>query len=153
MSSWDREDLEHRVTKEKKKLLVYVMKKGIAFNWIFFLFFTVQNLQNIYDVLKWVFTIFPQFCLGQGLIELCYNQIKYDLTHSFGIDSYVSPFKMDFLGWIFVELATQGTILLLLRVLLHWDLLQWPRWVPKGSFSAALTPTKREEEKNSSWRL
>ncbi|PNJ39534.1 ABCA13 isoform 8, partial [Pongo abelii] len=36
-----------------------------------------KNLQNIYDVLKWVFTIFPQFCLGQGLIELCYNQIKY----------------------------------------------------------------------------
>ncbi|KAL4826796.1 hypothetical protein H8958_010416 [Nasalis larvatus] len=47
-----------------------------------------KNLQNVYDVLKWVFTIFPQFCLGQGLIELCYNQIKYDLTHSFGIDSY-----------------------------------------------------------------
>nr|XP_035109261.2 ATP-binding cassette sub-family A member 13 isoform X1 [Callithrix jacchus] len=86
-----------------------------------------KNLQNIYDVLKWVFTIFPQFCLGQGLIELCYNQIKYDLTHNFGIDSYVSPFEMNFLGWIFVELATQGTVLLLLRVLLHWDLLQWPR--------------------------
>ncbi|KAG8510545.1 ATP-binding cassette sub-family A member 13, partial [Galemys pyrenaicus] len=84
-----------------------------------------QNLQNIYDVLKWVFTIFPQFCLGQGLIELCYNQIKYDLTHNFGIDSYVSPFEMNFLGWIFVQLASQGTILLLLRVLLHWDLLQW----------------------------
>ncbi|VTJ88282.1 Hypothetical predicted protein, partial [Marmota monax] len=83
------------------------------------------NLQNIYDVLKWVFTIFPQFCLGQGLIELCYNQIKYDLTHNFGIDSYVSPFEMDFLGWIFVVLASQGTILLLLRILLHWDLLQW----------------------------
>ncbi|XP_048642550.1 ATP-binding cassette sub-family A member 13 [Marmota marmota marmota] len=86
-----------------------------------------QNLQNIYDVLKWVFTIFPQFCLGQGLIELCYNQIKYDLTHNFGIDSYVSPFEMDFLGWIFVILASQGTILLLLRILLHWDLLQWSR--------------------------
>uniref|UniRef100_A0A452QTV9 ABC transporter domain-containing protein n=1 Tax=Ursus americanus TaxID=9643 RepID=A0A452QTV9_URSAM len=86
-----------------------------------------QNLQNIYDVLKWVFTIFPQFCLGQGLIELCYNQIKYDLTHNFGIDSYVSPFEMNFLGWIFVQLASQGTVLLLLRILLHWDLLQRPR--------------------------
>ncbi|XP_032730825.1 ATP-binding cassette sub-family A member 13 [Lontra canadensis] len=86
-----------------------------------------QNLQNIYDVLKWVFTIFPQFCLGQGLIELCYNQIKYDLTHNFGIDSYVSPFEMNFLGWIFVQLASQGTVLLLLRIVLHWDLLQRPR--------------------------
>ncbi|KAL6048258.1 hypothetical protein STEG23_002149, partial [Scotinomys teguina] len=85
-----------------------------------------QNFQKIYDVLKWVFTIFPQFCLGQGLIELCYNQIKYDLTHNFGIDSYVSPFEMNFLGWIFVELALQGTILLLLRILVHGDL-RWPR--------------------------
>nr|XP_044991908.1 ATP-binding cassette sub-family A member 13 [Jaculus jaculus] len=86
-----------------------------------------QNLQDIYDVLKWVFTIFPQFCLGQGLIELCYNQIKYDLTYNFGIDSYVSPFTMNFLGWIFVVLALQGTVLLLLRILLHGDLLWWSR--------------------------
>ncbi|KAM7326038.1 hypothetical protein ACRRTK_014516 [Alexandromys fortis] len=87
----------------------------------------IMNLQNIYNVLKWVFTIFPQFCLGQGLIELCYNQIKYDLTHNFGIDSYVSPFEMNFLGWIFVELTLQGTVLLLLRILVHGDLLRWPR--------------------------
>uniref|UniRef100_A0A4W2EV16 ABC transporter domain-containing protein n=1 Tax=Bos indicus x Bos taurus TaxID=30522 RepID=A0A4W2EV16_BOBOX len=86
-----------------------------------------QNLQNIYDVLKWVFTIFPQFCLGQGLIELCYNQIRYDLTHNFGVDSYVSPFEMNFLGWIFVQLAVQGSVLLLLRVLLHRDLWLQPR--------------------------
>nr|XP_031526947.1 ATP-binding cassette sub-family A member 13 [Vicugna pacos] len=89
-----------------------------------------QNLQSIYDVLRWVFTVFPQFCLGQGLIELCYNQIKHDLTHSFGVDSYVSPFEMNFLGWIFVQLASQGTVLLLLRVLLHGDLLQQPRRPP-----------------------
>ncbi|XP_072454230.1 ATP-binding cassette sub-family A member 13 [Notamacropus eugenii] len=89
-----------------------------------------QNLQDIYNVLKWVFTIFPQFCLGQGLIELCYNQIKFDLTHNFGIDSYVSPFEMNFLGWIFVAMALQGTTLLLLRILLHWDLLQKLRSQP-----------------------
>ncbi|XP_058534003.1 ATP-binding cassette sub-family A member 13 [Ochotona princeps] len=82
-----------------------------------------QNLQNIYEVLKWAFTIFPQFCLGQGLIELCYNQIRFDLTHSFGVDSYVNPFEMNFLGWIFVALTLQGTVLLLLRTLLHRDLL------------------------------
>ncbi|XP_071594787.1 ATP-binding cassette sub-family A member 13 [Heliangelus exortis] len=83
----------------------------------------VQTFQNIYNILKWVFIIFPQFCLGQGLIELSYNQIKFDLTSNFGIDSYVSPFEMNFLGWIFVEMALQGTLLLLLRLFLHWDLL------------------------------
>ncbi|XP_027734794.1 ATP-binding cassette sub-family A member 13 [Empidonax traillii] len=87
----------------------------------------VQSFQNIYNILKWAFIIFPQFCLGQGLIELSYNQIKFDLTSNFGIDSYVSPFEMDFLGWIFVEMALQGTLLLLLRLFLHWDLLQKQR--------------------------
>ncbi|XP_040602600.1 ATP-binding cassette sub-family A member 13 [Mesocricetus auratus] len=99
-----------------------------------------QNLQKIYNVLKWVFTIFPQFCLGQGLIELCYNQIKYDLTHNFGIDSYVSPFEMNFLGWIFVELTLQGTVLLLLRILVHGDLLRWSRVpsVPQDTVKSAV---------------
>lgn len=88
-----------------------------------------QSFQNIYNILKWAFIIFPQFCLGQGLIELSYNQIKFDLTSNFGIDSYVSPFEMDFLGWIFVEMSLQGTLLLLLRLFLHWDLLWKPRCV------------------------
>ncbi|XP_074002317.1 ATP-binding cassette sub-family A member 13 [Numenius arquata] len=87
----------------------------------------VQSFQNIYKILKWAFIVFPQFCLGQGLIELSYNQIKFDLTSNFGVDSYVSPFEMNFLGWIFVEMALQGTLLLLLRLFLHWDLLQKAR--------------------------
>ncbi|GAB1295814.1 ATP-binding cassette sub-family A member 13 [Apodemus speciosus] len=99
------------------------------------------NLQKIYDVLKWVFTIFPQFCLGQGLIELCYNQIKYDLTHNFGIDSYVSPFEMNFLGWIFVELTLQGTFLLLLRILFHGDLLRCSRSLDDAVGHSALQDT------------
>ncbi|KAL8165755.1 UNVERIFIED_CONTAM: ATP-binding cassette sub- A member 13 [Gekko kuhli] len=70
---------------------------------------------------------YRKVCLGHGLIELAYNQIKFDLTSNFGINSYVTPFEMDFLGWIFTEMALQGTLLLLLRILLNWDLLQKPR--------------------------
>ncbi|XP_064285301.1 ATP-binding cassette sub-family A member 13 isoform X1 [Passer domesticus] len=101
----------------------------------------VQSFQNIYNILKWVFIIFPQFCLGQGLIELSYNQIKFDLTRNFGIDSYVSPFEMDFLGWIFVAMSLQGTLLLLLRLFLHWDLL----WKPRGHCSVSSTDSPAED--------
>ncbi|ELK13061.1 ATP-binding cassette sub-family A member 13 [Pteropus alecto] len=86
-----------------------------------------QNLQDVYDALKWAFAVFPQFCLGQGLIELCYNQIRHDLTRGFGVDAYASPFQMSSLGWLFVLLAAQGTVLLVLRVLLHWDLVHRSR--------------------------
>ncbi|XP_074842119.1 ATP-binding cassette sub-family A member 13 [Carettochelys insculpta] len=99
-----------------------------------------QSFQNIYNILKWAFIVFPQFCLGQGLLELSYNQIKFDLTNSFGIDSYVSPFEMNFLGWIFVAMALQGTVMLLLRVLLHWDLLQKTR--THSSISSTVNPSE-----------
>lgn len=104
----------------------------------FFFSFLVdfKSFQYIYNILKWTFIIFPQFCLGQGLIELSYNQIKFDLTSNFGIDSYVSPFEMNFLGWIFLEMALQGTVLLLLRLFFHWDLLQKPRCVHYHLYSA-----------------
>ncbi|XP_026509884.1 ATP-binding cassette sub-family A member 13-like [Terrapene carolina triunguis] len=102
-----------------------------------------QNLQNIYNILKWAFIVFPPFCLGQGLLELSYNQIKFDLTSSFGIDSYVSPFEMNFLGWIFVAMALQGTVILLLRVLLHWDLLQKLR--SHCSISSTVNPSEDED--------
>ncbi|XP_041267626.1 ATP-binding cassette sub-family A member 13 [Onychostruthus taczanowskii] len=101
----------------------------------------VQSFQKIYNILKWAFIIFPQFCLGQGLIELSYNQIKFDLTRNFGIDSYVSPFEMDFLGWIFVAMSLQGTLLLLLRVFLHWDLL----WKSRGNCSVNSTDSASED--------
>ncbi|KAG6938794.1 ATP binding cassette subfamily A member 13, partial [Chelydra serpentina] len=86
---------------------------------------------------------FPPFCLGQGLLELSYNQIKFDLTSSFGIDSYVSPFEMNFLGWIFVAMALQGTVILLLRVLLHWDLFQKLR--SHCSISSTDNPSEDED--------
>ncbi|XP_041331810.1 ATP-binding cassette sub-family A member 13 [Pyrgilauda ruficollis] len=101
----------------------------------------VQSFQKIYNILKWAFIIFPQFCLGQGLIELSYNQIKFDLTRNFGIDSYVSPFEMDFLGWIFMAMSLQGTLLLLLRVFLHWDLL----WKSRGNCSVNSTDSPSED--------
>ncbi|CAM2105874.1 unnamed protein product [Caretta caretta] len=102
-----------------------------------------QSLQNIYNILKWAFIVFPPFCLGQGLLELSYNQIKFDLTSSVGIDSYVSPFEMNFLGWIFVEMALQGTVILLLRILLHWDLLQKLR--SHCSISSTVSPSEDED--------
>lgn len=82
-------------------------------------------------------------------MELCYNQIRYDLTHDLGIDAYVSPFEMSFLGWLFVQLALQGTVLLLVRVLLHWDIMQGARWVPRGPDPRAF----RERERKLPWSV
>ncbi|KAM5158267.1 ATP-binding cassette sub-family A member 13-like [Mantella aurantiaca] len=87
----------------------------------------IETLTNIHNILKWVFLIFPQFCLGNGLMELTLRQMKFDLINSFGIDSYISPFQMDVLGWTFTAMATQGSILFLLRLLLNGQSFQRKR--------------------------
>ncbi|XP_062900011.1 ATP-binding cassette sub-family A member 13-like isoform X2 [Mobula hypostoma] len=81
------------------------------------------HLLNVYNVLRWAFIIFPQFCLSFGLIELSYNQLQFDLTQEFGIDSYVSPFKMDYLGWVFVAITLEGCFFFTVRLLFQGHLL------------------------------
>ncbi|XP_078056586.1 ATP-binding cassette sub-family A member 13-like [Mustelus asterias] len=82
-----------------------------------------EQLLKIYSVLRWVFIIFPQFCLSFGLIELSYNQLKFDLTQGFGVDSYVSPFEMEFLGWVFVAITLEGCLFIAIRLLFQGKLL------------------------------
>ncbi|XP_078394771.1 ATP-binding cassette sub-family A member 13-like [Cetorhinus maximus] len=81
------------------------------------------QLLKVYSVLRWVFIIFPQFCLSFGLIELSYNQLKFDLTQGFGVNSYVSPFEMDFLGWVFVAITLEGCLFITIRLLCQGNLL------------------------------
>uniref|UniRef100_UPI00398F68CF ATP-binding cassette sub-family A member 13-like n=1 Tax=Pristiophorus japonicus TaxID=55135 RepID=UPI00398F68CF len=87
-----------------------------------------EQLLRIYSVLRWAFIIFPQFCLSFGLIELSYNQLKFDLTQNFGVNSYVSPFEMEFLGWVFVAITLEGCFFLSIRLLFQGNLLHKLRY-------------------------
>lgn len=44
----------------------------------------LQKLNNINDILKSVFLIFPHFCLGRGLIDMVKNQAMADALERFG---------------------------------------------------------------------
>uniref|UniRef100_A0A8C5SVS2 P-type phospholipid transporter n=1 Tax=Laticauda laticaudata TaxID=8630 RepID=A0A8C5SVS2_LATLA len=46
--------------------------------------FTSSNFNNINDILKSVFLIFPHFCLGRGLIDMVKNQAMADALERFG---------------------------------------------------------------------
>ncbi|XP_041120774.1 uncharacterized protein abca12 isoform X2 [Polyodon spathula] len=82
------------------------------------------NIKEVYNVMSYVFLIFPQFSFGNGLMELSRMQLQVDILTVFGIDSYTSPFDMDVLGWMFVALAVQGSFCFLLRLLLNTWLLR-----------------------------
>ncbi|XP_077347910.1 glucosylceramide transporter ABCA12-like [Lithobates pipiens] len=60
-------------------------------------------------------------------MELTLRQVKFDLINSFGIDSYISPFHMDFLGWTFTAMVIQGSILFFLRLVINGQSFQRKR--------------------------
>ncbi|GCB67236.1 hypothetical protein scyTo_0005092 [Scyliorhinus torazame] len=99
-----------------------------------------SQLLKVYSVLRWVFIIFPQFCLAFGLIELSYNQLKFDLTQGFGVDSYVSPFEMEFLGWVFVAITLEGCLFMSVRLLFQGKLLH------KLGYKNSLHDTANDDE-------
>ncbi|XP_051871428.1 ATP-binding cassette sub-family A member 13-like [Pristis pectinata] len=100
------------------------------------------HLLKVYSVLRWAFIIFPQFCLSFGLIELSYNQLTFDLTQDFGIDSYISPFKMEYLGWVFVAITLEGCCCFLIRLLFQGQLLH------KLRFKDSMDDAKDDEDED-----
>ena len=58
-----------------------------------------QKLNNINDILKSVFLIFPHFCLGRGLIDMVKNQAMADALERFG------EWQQWWAGMVSVEMA------------------------------------------------
>ncbi|MGH0164555.1 UNVERIFIED_CONTAM: hypothetical protein FKN15_078078 [Acipenser sinensis] len=60
--------------------------------------FTDKNLNDVNNILKKVFLIFPHFCLGRGLIDMAKNQAMADAFQRFGASQTLSPLSWDFVG-------------------------------------------------------
>ncbi|KAL3877830.1 hypothetical protein ACJMK2_035474 [Sinanodonta woodiana] len=73
-------------------------------------FHSSEAINNAYNVVKYVFLIFPPFCLGEGLIVLTANQIQSEIFARFGTDSYKSPFSFDLIAWNLVAMAIEGFV-------------------------------------------
>ncbi|KAK7002956.1 ATP-binding cassette sub- A member 12 [Biomphalaria glabrata] len=74
---------------------------------------------SAYKVCKYLYLIFPQYSLGEGLMEMASNTIVYKLFLRFNDDKYESPFSADVLGWKMVALAAEGFLFFLLNLLLE----------------------------------
>ena len=46
--------------------------------------FSFQHLEQIHHILKDVFLIFPNYCLGRGLMDVAFNQYKNDFYFKTG---------------------------------------------------------------------
>jgi ATP-binding cassette subfamily A (ABC1) protein 1 len=68
------------------------------------------DLYAINDQLRKFFLIFPQYCLGRGLIDMTRNQLVADAFAVFGEDVFENPFNWDLVGKNMFCLGIQGVI-------------------------------------------
>uniref|UniRef100_A0A8C3II77 P-type phospholipid transporter n=1 Tax=Chrysemys picta bellii TaxID=8478 RepID=A0A8C3II77_CHRPI len=103
--------------------------------------FTNNKLNNINEILKSVFLIFPHFCLGRGLIDMVKNQAMADALERFGENRFVSPLSWDLVGRNLFAMAVEGAVFFLITVLIQYRFFIKPRPV-----SAKLPPVNDEDE-------
>ncbi|KAM9081600.1 phospholipid-transporting ATPase ABCA1 isoform 1-T3 [Megaptera novaeangliae] len=103
--------------------------------------FTNNKLNNINDILKSVFLIFPHFCLGRGLIDMVKNQAMADALERFGENRFVSPLSWDLVGRNLFAMAVEGVVFFLITVLIQYRFFIRPRPV-----MAKLPPLNDEDE-------
>uniref|UniRef100_A0A8D0GXJ4 P-type phospholipid transporter n=1 Tax=Sphenodon punctatus TaxID=8508 RepID=A0A8D0GXJ4_SPHPU len=103
--------------------------------------FTNNKLNNINDILKSVFLIFPHFCLGRGLIDMVKNQAMADALERFGENRFVSPLSWDLVGRNLFAMAVEGVVFFLITVLIQYRFFIKPR-----SVYAKLPPVNDEDE-------
>lgn len=57
----------------------------IKFRTVHLCFFAcLQGLKQIHDVLKYIFLIFPNYCLGRGLIDVAFNEYQNEFYFTTG---------------------------------------------------------------------
>ncbi|XP_062592616.1 phospholipid-transporting ATPase ABCA1-like [Saccostrea cucullata] len=88
-----------------------------------------EQLQYINELLKNVMLIFPQYCLGLGLMEMSRNQLYSDAFKKFNMKSRVSPLQFDMVGKNILALFLQGTLFFFLNLLIEYNFCLKPRQI------------------------
>ncbi|KAH9502470.1 ATP-binding cassette sub- A member 1, partial [Bulinus truncatus] len=97
---------------------VFLVTATIISLFILLLYRDIDDARAAYDVLKYLFLIFPQYALGQGLMDMSTNTYVYKLIMRYNDVKYESPFSAHILGWKILALAVEGCIFIVLNLVL-----------------------------------
>ncbi|CAN8004107.1 unnamed protein product, partial [Ixodes hexagonus] len=81
--------------------------------------FDDQELQAVSRVLRKVFLVLPQYCLGRGLMDMFTNHLAAQALARFGLQTFRHPLEWDFLGQNLVALSCQGVVYFLFTLLVQ----------------------------------
>ncbi|XP_076284763.1 lipid droplet defective isoform X2 [Lasioglossum baleicum] len=90
-----------------------------------------KTTEDARNTLHQILLIFPQYALGDALVQISRNDITASLLEKFNMDTYQSPLGWDLLGLHFVFLAIVGTILFSLNLMIECRVL--PTWNRRAS--------------------
>ncbi|XP_028968379.1 ATP-binding cassette sub-family A member 1 [Galendromus occidentalis] len=82
--------------------------------------FDDDELLSIARILRKVFLVFPQYCLGRGLMDMFANHLTAAALARFGLKTFRHPLEWDFLGLNLVCLAAQGIVYFIFVLLLQY---------------------------------
>lgn len=82
--------------------------------------FDDEELQSIARILRKVFLVFPQYCLGRGLMDMFANHLTAEALARFGLRTFKHPLEWDFLGLNLISLACQGVVYFVFTLLLQY---------------------------------
>ncbi|CAG2250054.1 ABCA1 [Mytilus edulis] len=92
----------------------------------------VWNIRAVNTKLKKLFLLFPQYCLGRGLIDLSRNQLQADISEIISPGSYEeawkSPFEFDLVGRNLLSLFCIGTLSFVLNLLIEYNFFLKRSW-------------------------
>jgi ATP-binding cassette subfamily A (ABC1) protein 2 len=79
------------------------------------------HFQEVHEVLKYIFMVFPSFCLGRGLMDIAYNHYKNEFFYGTGLYEAVrNPFQWDLINWNLVSMAIIGFVAFAVTLLLEY---------------------------------
>ncbi|XP_026675626.1 uncharacterized protein LOC108632621 isoform X2 [Ceratina calcarata] len=85
-----------------------------------------KSAEDARNILHNILLIFPQYALGDALVQISRNDITAQLLEKFHMDTYKPPLSWDLLGPHYVYLTVIGVILFSLNLLIECGLL--PNW-------------------------
>lgn len=80
-----------------------------------------QELADTNKILKQVFLLLPQYCLGRGLFDMAKNQLYSDVYARLGVTYTLSPFKWDQVGRNLFSMFMLGILFFIVNLLIEYS--------------------------------
>eukprot|EP00048_Salpingoeca_helianthica_P013329 m.199157 g.199157 ORF g.199157 m.199157 type:complete len:2398 (-) comp15490_c4_seq8:19-7212(-) len=108
------------------------------------LFADDPELTAVNNALKWVFLLFPNYCLGRGMMDLARNEYTAQFRQLVGnYNAYNNPFRFNLIGRNLMFMAFEGLFFVIFIIILEYFMV---RVKPRKGADAALAATGEDAD-------